>query len=136
MLRKLLLVATLALATSAFANAKFFAKYETVRQALIAEKLADVRSRAASLATEARTAKNAKVAKLADAVAKSGDIAKARVAFAALSDELIKLRASAKGAKPSVYFCPMVNKSWLQAKGKIGNPYDKAMVECGMMKAE
>jgi hypothetical protein len=135
-MRKLFAVATLALAVSAFANNSFFTRYESVRKALIAEKLAAVKSGAASLATDARAAKNAEVAKLADAVAKSEDIAKARVAFAALSDELIKMRATATGTKPSVYFCPMVNKSWLQAKGKIGNPYDSAMVECGMLKAE
>jgi hypothetical protein len=135
-MRKLLLIITLALATSAFANASFFAKYETVRQALIAEKLKDVRTSAAALAADARRAKNADVAKLADAVAKSGDIAKARVAFAALSDALIKLRANASGNKPSVYFCPMVNQSWLQAKGEVGNPYDSAMVKCGILKQE
>lgn len=136
-MRKLFIVATLALAMTALANtATFFAKYETVRKALIAEKLADVKKGAAALAADARTAKNAEVAKLADAVAKSGDIAKARVAFAALSDELIKVRATTTGAKPAVYHCPMVNKSWLQAKGKVGNPYDSAMVECGMLKSE
>ena len=135
-MRKLLIVALLTFAASAFANPSFFTKYETVRKALIAEKLAEVKAGAAALATDATKAKNAEVAKLADAVAKSGDIDKARVAFAALSDELIKLRATATGTKPSVYFCPMVNKSWLQTKGKIGNPYDSAMVECGMLKAE
>jgi hypothetical protein len=136
-MRKWFVIAVLALATTALANtASYFAKYEGVRKALIAGKLADVKTGAAALATGARTAKNAEVAKLADAVAKSEDIAKARVAFAALSDELIKLRASATGTKPAVYHCPMVKKSWLQEKGKVGNPYDSAMVECGILKSE
>lgn len=136
-MRKLFAVVLLVLATAAFAGTStLFTKYESVRQALLSDSLKDVKSTAAALAADARTAKNAEVAKLADAVAKSADLAKARAAFAPLSDELIKQRASAGDKKPAVYHCPMVNKSWLQAKGKVGNPYDSAMKECGVLRAE
>jgi hypothetical protein len=135
-MRKSILAAALLVAVSAFAGATVFTKYESTRQAFLAGSLKDVQTNAAALATDARAAKQEGVAKLADAVAKSPDLDKARVAFAALSDELIKRRADAKNAKPSVYHCPMVNKSWLQPKGKVGNPYDSSMVMCGLMKEE
>jgi hypothetical protein len=126
----------LALSLPVFANTTVFSKYESVRQGFLTNKLVDVNKNAAALAEEARTAGNEPVATLADAVAKAPDMAKARTAFAALSTEMIKQRPAATGAKPAVYHCPMVEKSWLQPKGKIGNPYDAAMVECGMLKEE
>jgi hypothetical protein len=133
-MKKLILV--LALSLPVFANTTLYTRYESVRQGFLKNALVDVNKNAAALAADARTAKNASVAKLADAVAKAPDIEKARTAFAALSDEMIKQRATAAGAKPSVYHCPMVKKSWLQAKGKVGNPYDAAMAMCGELKAE
>lgn len=135
-MRKSIVAAALLVAVSAFASAPLFTKYEATRQGFLSGSLKDVQTNARQLAAEARTAKQDEVAKLADAVAKSPDLDKARVAFAALSDELIKRRADAKTAKPSVYHCPMVNKSWLQPKGKVGNPYDSSMVMCGLMKEE
>ena len=126
----------LALSLPVFANPALFSKYESVRQGFLKNKLVDVNKNAAALATEARTAQNESVATLADAVAKAPDMAKARTAFAALSNEMIKQRATATGAKPAVYHCPMVEKSWLQPKGKVGNPYDAAMATCGTLKTE
>ena len=132
------LFAVLALiATPLFANPTLFTKYEAVRQGLLKNNLKETQTTAKQLAAAARTAKNDAVAKQADAVAKSPDIAKARTAFGTLSDEMIKVRKTATGNKPAVAFCPMVNKSWLQSKdAKIGNPYDTAMAECGMFKNE
>lgn len=136
-MRKSFVAAALLLATTAFASATVFTKYESTRQAFLAGKLKDVQTHAAQLATQARTAKQEEVAKFADAVAKSPDLDKARLAFATLSNELIKQRATAAAeAKPSVYHCPMVNKSWLQPKGKVGNPYDSSMAMCGVLKEE
>jgi hypothetical protein len=117
-----------------FANTTLFSKYETVRQGLLKEKMADVQSSAKVLAAEAAKANNATVAKAAEAVSNAKDLKAARTAFGTLSDEMIKVRNAAKGDRPMIGFCPMVNKSWLQEKGKIGNPYDKAMAECGMLK--
>lgn len=140
-MRKLFAAATLVLAfsvlsTTAFANPTLFARYEAVRQGLLGNSLEKVQSAAKQLATDARSAKQAEVAKLADAVATSGDLPKARTAFAALSDQMIQLREKAAGPRPAVYGCPMLNKSWLQEKGKVGNPYDPAMPMCGALKKE
>ena len=115
-----------------FANTTLFSKYETVRQGLLKEKLADVQSSAKALATAAKG--NAEVARAATAVAASKDLKAARAAFGTLSDEMIKVRNATKGDRPAIGFCPMVNKSWLQAKGEIGNPYDSAMAKCGVLK--
>lgn len=129
-------LAVLALvAVPLFANPTLFTKYETVRQGLLKQKLADVQTAAKELAAEALKAENADVAKTAEAVAKTGDLKAARTAFAALSDAMIKVRNATKGDRPAIGFCPMVNKSWLQAKSdKVGNPYEPAMAECGMIK--
>lgn len=135
-MKRLLLTLTLLAAVPAFADTAVFVKYEKVRQSLLAKSLKDVQSGAKQLAADARGAKLAEVAKRADVVAKSPDMAKARVAFAALSDELIKVRKQIAGARPAVYHCPMVRKSWLQPKGNVGNPYDPAMQMCGSLQEE
>jgi hypothetical protein len=115
-----------------FADTTLFARYEAVRQALLKQKIADVQSSAKALADAAKD--NAEVAKAATAVANAKDIKAARTAFGTLSDELIKVRNAAKGDRPAIGFCPMVNKSWLQTRGEIGNPYDSAMAKCGILK--
>jgi hypothetical protein len=133
-MKKLLVV--LALTFPVFANTGLFTKYEAVRQGLLKSSLADVQKNAAALAKDARTAKNNAVAVQADAVAKSADLVQARTAFGALSDEMVKVQKSTAGTRPAVYYCSMVKKSWLQAKGKVGNPYDSNMAMCGELKAE
>jgi hypothetical protein len=135
---KFKLFAVLALAaTPLFASPDLFSKYEAVRQGLLKTSLKDTQATAKQLATAARAAKNETVAKQADAVAAAKDLAGARAAFGTLSEEMIKVRNAAKGDRPAVAFCPMVNKSWLQsAKAEIGNPYDSAMAQCGMIKKD
>ena len=128
---KLLAVVALA-ALPLFANTTLFSKYEGVRQGLLKEKLAEVQSSAKALATAAKD--NAAVAKAATAVANAKNLKAAREAFGTLSDEMIKVRNAATGERPAIGYCPMVNKSWLQAKGEIGNPYDKMMEKCGILK--
>lgn len=135
-MKRLILAVALVAAVPVLANTTLYTKYESVRQSLLKQSLPEVQKNAAALAKDARTAKNADVAKLADAVAKSANLDAARAAFAPLSDQLIAQRASVSGARPAVYHCPMVKKSWLQPKGKVGNPYDASMAECGMLKAE
>ena len=121
----------LALAFPVFANTTLFTKYEAVRQSLLEDDLAGAQKNAAGLHTDAQKAKKPTIAELAQAVQKSRDLTGARRAFAALSDEMIKVRNTTTGARPAVYYCPMVKKSWLQPKGQIGNPYDSAMALCG-----
>ncbi len=135
-MKRLLLSLTLLAALPVLATPSVFASYEKVRQSFLSGSLKDVQNGARQLAAEARTAKLLDVAGTAEAVAKSPDLAKARVAFAAVSDKLIEVRKNTKGARPAVYYCPMVDKSWLQAKGKVGNPYDPAMQMCGALKEE
>ena len=114
------------------ANPTLFSKYEAVRQGLLKEKVADWQSAAKELATAAKD--NAEVAKAAEAVSKAKDLKAARAAFGTLSDEMIKVRNATTGDRPAIGFCPMVNKSWLQARGEIGNPYDTLMAKCGILK--
>lgn len=133
---KFLAVLTLA-AAPVFAGSNLFTSYESVRQGLLNNSLKDVQLKANALAKAATEAKKDDVAKAATAVAKTGDLGKAREAFGALSDEMIKLRNAGHGDRPAVAYCPMVKKSWLQAKSQqIGNPYDPAMKECGMFKKD
>lgn len=135
-MKRLLTFFVLFLAVPLFANTTLFSKYEAVRQGLLAEKLADVQTSAKALAEAAKEAGNAEVANAAERVSKAADVKAARNAFAVLSDEMIKVRNAAKGERPMIGFCPMVNKSWLQAKGEVGNPYDSSMAKCGMLKDE
>jgi hypothetical protein len=130
------LAAVLALAAMPlFANPTLFSKYETVRKAMLKEKVADIQTSAKALAAAAKD--NAPVNKAATAVSQAKDIKTARAAFGTLSDEMIKVRNATKGDRPAIGFCPMVNKSWLQSqKDPIGNPYDTAMAACGMFKKD
>ena len=128
-MKKLILV--LALTFPLFANTGLFSKYETVRQGLLKSSLPKVQQGAAALAADAQAAKLATVADAAQSVAKAKNLADARRSFAVLSDEMIKLP-----GRPAVYQCSMLKKSWLQAKGKVGNPYDASMAPCGELKAE
>lgn len=128
-------LAVLALvALPVFAGTGLFTKYETVRQGLLKQNLADTQKAAKALAAEAKKGKNEAIVKAAENVSKAADLAAARNSFAVLSDEMIKVRNEANGDRPMIGFCPMVNKSWLQAKGEVGNPYDPAMEKCGMLK--
>jgi hypothetical protein len=115
-----------------------FPKYESVRQALLAESLDGAKSNAAALAGDARASKQAGIAADADDVANSGDIDAARHAFAALSEAMIAYRAADhEQPKPQVVYCSMAKHSWLQPAGEITNPYyaDPAMRGCGEIKA-
>jgi hypothetical protein len=119
-----------------FANTSLFTKYEATRQGFLKLSLKDVKGGATAFAAEARKAKQNDLAKEADAVAKSADLDNARVAFAKLSESMIKLQAKTEGKRPAVYHCPMIRKAWLQPKGTVGNPYDTAMALCGALKSE
>lgn len=135
-MKRFLLTLALVAALPAMASTTLFTKYEAVRQGFLKSSLKDVQASAAQLAAEASKAKNTAVAAQANAVAKSADLAKAKASFAKLSDEMIKVQSATKGARPAVYYCSMVKKSWLQTKGKVGNPYDASMQMCGELKSE
>jgi hypothetical protein len=101
-----------------FANTTLFTKYETVRQGLLNEKIADVQSSAKMLAVDAAKANNTAVAKAAESVSNAKDLKAARTALGTLSDEMIKVRNAARGDRPMIGFCPMVNKSWLRRRAR------------------
>ncbi|HSP15655.1 MAG TPA: hypothetical protein VLV78_12965 [Thermoanaerobaculia bacterium] len=138
MIRKLALtLAMVFVAGSLFGNTTLFSKYEDLRKALVDQSLVNTRSASASLATAAKAAGQADIASRAIEVNRAADLARARVAFSALSESMIRMRNAAKGARPAVYYCSMEKKSWLQAKGTVGNPYvDKSMTSCGELNAD
>jgi hypothetical protein len=123
-------------AVTAFAGQTgIYSSYENVRQALLKTSVADVQSTAKKLAAVARSEKQEAIARRADALATASDVAAARKQFASVSDEMIKFRAADRGERPSVAYCPMEKKSWLQPKGDITNPYvGDAMRSCGELK--
>ncbi len=128
-MKKLLLL--LALTFPVFGNPTLFKKYETVRQAFLKNSLKDVQKSAAALASDAQKAKLRTVTEFAQSVSLAKNLDDARRSFAALSDEMIKLP-----GRPPVYYCDMARRSWLQPKGKVGNPYEPAMPTCGTLKAQ
>ena len=133
-IRVLLILATLAVAVPLFANeTKIYSSYETVRQALLKGSVADVQKSAKNLAAVARSEKQELIAVQAETLAEANDIASARKVFSALSDEVIKFRAGGCCERPTVAYCPMEKKSWLQPAGTpISNPYmDGGMRTCG-----
>jgi uncharacterized protein DUF3347 len=137
MIRKLALALfMLFVAGSLFGNPALFSKYEDVRKALVNQSLKDAQTASASLAKAAQAAGQPEIAAKAADVNKAPDLAKARTAFWALSQSMIKLRNEEKEPRPVVYYCSMEKKSWLQPKGTgVGNPYvDKSMSSCGEAK--
>lgn len=132
--------------------------YESIRGALLhdtTEGVARHASAMATIATEAATQFSPRAAGVKDAdgnecidllgaVAKNGaalakakDLAAARAAFSDLSAPMIRYREMAGGDRPVVVYCSMKKKTWLQAKGEIGNPYGgQKMARCGQVIAE
>jgi hypothetical protein len=127
--------------------------YEAVRQALVADDLAAMRTPAGELAAaighlghhltaEAAGVPGGKLEEVrallpeiegaAGRLAAAGDLAAARDAFYALSKPLVRWRRAA-GAGPAVVYCSMKKRSWLQPTAEaIGNPYyGQEMATCG-----
>lgn len=130
-IRTVVIIAALFLSVPLFAGeTKIYSSYETVRQALLRNAVADIQKTATSLASVARSEKQEAIAVQAQTLAKATDIASARKLFGALSDAVIKFRA---GGRPALAYCPMAKKSWLQPAGTaISNPYmDGGMRTCG-----
>ena len=110
--------------------------YLAIQSALVNDDLAPVAAAAKSLQKSAgRLGGDGKA--LAAAAAKTADATSLEAARAAFGDLSTALIAYADNTKQPiegkiVAFCPMVNKSWVQADGTIANPYyGKAMSTCG-----
>lgn len=117
---------------------KIFTGYEAARLSMLKASIPDVQSSARQLAAAARAERQPAIAAKAEALASARDIAAARGAFAALSDEVIKFRAGVPAAeRPPVAYCSMEKKSWLQPRGSIANPYVGAsMRACGEFRGD
>ena len=144
----LLLIAFTTLSSFAFAGEPSatdnpaFASYETIRQALLHDKLDGVEDAAKQLATHAQelavksdsTAKEAlkTAASTATQLAVAKDIASVRELFGDLSDAMIQYRNTLDGERPLVAYCSMAKEHWLQPTKEIGNPYyGQGMATCG-----
>ena len=110
-----------------------FQQYESVRQALLAGNVRDIRTSAQQLATAAKSAKLDALATHATQLAATNDAKSARATFAVVSDDLIRYRKTTGGDTPVILFCAMEKKSWLQPEAKpVVNPYvDPSMQGCG-----
>lgn len=144
--RRTLLVALLSVACSAGGSAAppatgLIPSYLAIATALAADDLTPVAAQAQELERFAATlAKEPGIAKVAGAAKglTGTDIAATRVAFKTVSDGVVEyMRATpASQAGNVVVFCPMAFEDkgalWVQAEGKIANPYFGAsMLRCG-----
>ena len=70
-------------------------------------------------------------------ISQSKDLAKQRIYFATLSDNIYSLAKEVKLSSQPIYrdYCPMKKKYWLSGESAIKNPYyGKAMPTCGEVK--
>jgi hypothetical protein len=123
-------------ATAADFVADVVGPYLAIQSALVKDDLKPIPAAARSLQKNAeRLGGDGKA--LMDAAGKTADartLEAAREAFGDLSTALIAYADTTKQPIEGkiVAFCPMVNKSWVQADGAIANPYyGKAMLTCG-----
>jgi hypothetical protein len=119
-------IAGIIAASTAFAanlserDKQFFAAYQKVHAALVADDLSGAKAAAADLGDAG-----------AD-LAKSNSLNEARTAFEKLSAQAKQLAAGQSGYH--VFHCPMLNKDWVQTSTTTANPYGgKDMVSCGEM---
>lgn len=126
---------------------KMFREYEQIRLALVDDSLDSIPERAGAIARAALEAEEAakrsedyspcctapaEIAQAADQLAAATTLAEAREAFFALSKPLMRFADPFQPTDVVTVFCSMKEKSWLQQKGTIGNPYGgKAMKGCG-----
>lgn len=138
----LLLVATgtnaLACGTSRSSRASkagrdpILSSYERARRALIDGSVTKAQTAANEIATAAHDAEEHAIAERSADLANTRDLAAARQAFAALSDEVIEYYETTGDDRLAIAYCDIEKKSWLQAAGRIGNPYvDRDRRRCG-----
>ena len=141
-LGNLALLAMVAIASPAFAQAQTagrgtpvaqaFEHYEMVRVALAADNLTDAAAPAKALAATAEAAGGAAAKKAADLLASSKNIEDARKNFGDLSTILVPLFQAEKIPGTTAYMCSMKDRPWVQRGDKIANPYyGKSMLTCG-----
>jgi hypothetical protein len=110
--------------------------YLAIQSALVKDDLQPVSAAAKALQKSAGSlgGDGEALAAAAGKTAEATSLEAARAAFGDLSTALIAYADTTKQPIEGkiVAFCPMVNKSWVQADGAIANPYyGKAMLTCG-----
>ena len=126
--------------------------YEPVRLALIGDSMEGVNSHGKAIAAELRALeadfspgragasgdaaavvkdKLPEMIAAADAIASAKSLEAARDGLYELSKPMVRWREGvSQNARPSVAYCPMYKRSWLQPGEEIGNPYG-GMPRCG-----
>lgn len=137
-MKKLLLAGLLTVAVSAPAAAELAQEvavpYLHIQVALANDSIDGVANAASSIAAAAAATGEAAavIAATAEALAAAPDLRTARAVFGPLSDALIAYGEEVGFGELRVAYCPMVDKSWVQAAGDIRNPfYGSMMLTCG-----
>ena len=137
-MKRLLLAGLLTVALGAPAAAELAddvaAPYLHIQLALANDSIDGVSDAAASIAASAAALgeAGADIAASAEALAAAKDLRTARAVFGPLSDALIAYGEEVGFGELRVAYCPMVDKSWVQAAGDIRNPfYGSMMLTCG-----
>lgn len=137
-MKKLLLAGLLTVAVSAPAAAELAQEvavpYLHIQVALANDSIDGVAHAASSIAAAAAATGEAAavIAATAEALAAAPDLRTARAVFGPLSDALIAYGEEVGFGELRVAYCPMVDKSWVQAAGDIRNPfYGSMMLTCG-----
>ena len=137
-MKKLVLAALLTFAVGAPAAAELAddlaAPYLHIQLALANDSIGGVAEAAASIATAAAALGDpgAAIAASAEALAAATELRTARAVFGPLSDAFIAYGEEVGYGELRVAYCPMVDKSWVQAAGGIRNPfYGSQMLTCG-----
>lgn len=119
-----------------------FDGYITIQGALAQDSLKGVSATATAMAKaiqgDSKQMLSPEVARETVALANAKDLATARGAFKSLSDSLIQYLKDQKipAGKYYVAYCPMAQRSWLQADKTIMNPYlGKGMLHCGQIQS-
>ncbi len=108
--------------------------YLHVQMALANDSMDGVQEAAGTMAAEAESmgAPARLIAATARALAAASDITTARAAFGPLSDALIAYGEEVGFGELRIAYCPMVDKSWVQAGSELRNPfYGSEMLTCG-----
>ena len=108
--------------------------YLYVQLALANDSTDGVTDAVGSIATEAEKLgeTGSVISATARALAAATDVETARAAFGPLSDALIEYGEEVGFGELKVAYCPMAQKSWVQAGGDILNPFfGSAMLNCG-----
>ena len=146
----LLAIATGSAASSASAFGEIMQPYEKIRLSLmndsvegVGERAEAIRKVAESSASDASIGEEvrpllAQISGLAKELATAQDIEASRQAFYEVSKILVQYRSKLPGDDvPSVMYCPMARRSWLQLTDEVGNPYyGQSMASCGNVVGE